>query len=77
MEPKEFNQLFKINTDGSWEPIILLKFEDVVMQPGTRYSKGSTVAGVDFSLFLNRSFATATLVENGNSIVVINGIYKQ
>lgn len=66
-----FYQIFKINPDGSIEPLRLVRIGGVQMGPGVRFGKGVSFGGIDLSQFIGRDFA----VEDQSGVYVITGIY--
>lgn len=72
MEEKiNFYKIFKVNVDGSIEPLRLVKIGGVQMSPGVRFGKGMLFSGIDLSQFIGRDF----LVEEISSVLLIKGIY--
>lgn len=71
--PQRFNffQIFKVNSDGSIEPIRVVRVGGVQMGPGVRLGRGVSFGGVDLSQFVGRDFK----VEEQNGILIIIGIY--
>ena len=66
-----FYQIFRVNTDGSIEPLRPIRIGGVQMGPGVRFGKGVSFSGVDLSLYVGRDF----LVEDSNGILVFKGIF--
>ena len=66
-----FYQIFRINTDGSIEPLRPVRIGGVQMGPGVKFGKGVSFSGVDLSLYAGRDF----LVEDRDNILVIKGIF--
>lgn len=66
-----FYQIFKINLDGSIEPIRLVRIGGVQMGPGVRFGKGVSFSGIDLSQFIGRDFE----VEDQSGVYVITGIF--
>lgn len=66
-----FYQLFKINTDGSIEPLHPIKIGGVQMGPGVRFGKGVSFSGIDLSQFIGRDFSA----EQQNGVFIIKGIF--
>jgi len=66
-----FYQIFKVNNDGSIEPLRSVRIGGVQMGPGVRLSKGVSFSGIDLSQFIGRDFA----VEEQTGILVIKGIF--
>lgn len=70
---KNFNQLFRINFDGSIEPLVRIRIGGIELGPGVRFGKGVLFAGVDFTLFIGKDFV---VVEDPGGINEIMGVYK-
>ncbi|MDO8637980.1 MAG: hypothetical protein Q7R43_00250 [Candidatus Daviesbacteria bacterium] len=66
-----FYQIFKINPDGSIEPLRLVRIGGVQMGPGVRFGKGVSFGGIDLSQFIGRDFE----VEDQSGVYVIKGIF--
>ncbi len=66
-----FYQIFKVNTDGSIEPLRPVRIGGVQMSLGVRFGKGVSFSGIDLSQFIGRDFA----VEDQAGISVIKGIF--
>lgn len=66
-----FYQIFKINLDGSIEPIRLVRIGGVQMSPGVRFGKGVSFSGIDLSQFIGRDFE----VDDQSGVYVIKGIF--
>ena len=66
-----FYKIFKVNVDGSIEPIKVVKIGGVQMGQGVRFGKGVSFSGVDLSQYAGRDF----LVEEQNGVTVIKGIF--
>lgn len=67
-----FYNIFKTNTDGSIEPLKVVRIGGVQMGPGVRFGRGVSFGGVDLALYIGRDFA----VEITDGIYVILGIYN-
>lgn len=66
-----FYQIFRINSDGSIEPLRILRIGGVQFGPGVRFGRGVSFGGVDLSQYVGRDFQ----VEEQNGILIIVGIY--
>lgn len=66
-----FYQIFKINSDGSIEPIRIVRIGGVQFGPGVRFGGGVSFGGIDLAQYVGRDFQ----VEEQNGILVIIGIY--
>lgn len=66
-----FYQIFRVNADGSIEPLRIIRIGGVQMGPGVKFGKGVSFGGIDLSLFIGRDFST----EDQQGILVIKGIY--
>jgi hypothetical protein len=66
-----FYQIFRINVDGSIEPIRIVRIGGVQFGPGVRFGSGVSFGGVDLSQYIGRDFQ----VEEQNGILIIVGIY--
>ena len=66
-----FYQLFKVNTDGSIEPLVVVKIGGVQFGPGVRFGKGVSFSGIDLTQYIGRDFQ----VENQAGVFVIKGIF--
>ena len=66
-----FYQIFRINIDGSIEPLRLVKIGGVQMGPGVRFGKGVSFSGIDLSQYVGRDFA----VEEQLGVLLIKGIF--
>lgn len=71
-ERKNFNQLFKINFDGSTEPIVRIRVGGITLGPGVRFNRGVLFAGIDFTLFIGKDFSVITR----DGVNEIRGVYK-
>lgn len=71
MERINFYQIFKVNTDGSIEPLRLIRIGGVQMGPGVRFGKGVAFSGIDLSQYIGRDFA----IEEQEGVFVIKGIF--
>jgi len=70
---KNFNQLFRINFDGSIEPSVRIRISGIGLGPGVRFSRGVLFAGVDFTLFVGRDFSVIEYPDGVNEII---GVYR-
>ena len=66
-----FYNIFKVNVDGSIEPLCFIRIGGVQMGPGVRFGKGVSFSGIDLSQFIGRDFATEKQAE----VLVIKGIF--
>ena len=66
-----FHQIFRINSDGSIEPIRIVRIGGVQFGPGVRFGRGVSFGGVDLSQYVGRDFN----VEEQNGILIIVGIF--
>jgi hypothetical protein len=71
MNRRNFFEIFKVNIDGSIEPLRLVKIGGVQMGPGVRFGKGVSFSGIDLSQYVGRDFS----VEEQNDVLVITGIF--
>lgn len=70
---KNFNQLFRINFDGSIEPIVRIRISGIELGPGVKFTKGVLFAGVDLTLFIGKDFV---VIEHSNGVNEIVGVYR-
>lgn len=66
-----FYQIFRVNADGSIEPLQPVRIGGVQMSPGVKFGKGVSFSGIDLSQFVGRDFA----VEEQAGVFVIKGIF--
>ncbi len=66
-----FYSIFKVNPDGSIEPIRPVRIGGAQLAPGVRLGGGVSFSGVDLSQQIGKNF----LVEETNGILVIIGIF--
>lgn len=66
-----FHSIFKMNTDGSIEPLRVVRIGGVQFAPGVRIGRGVAFGGVDLFQYVGRDFR----VEDQNGILIITGIY--
>ena len=72
MKKKEnFYSIFKINDDGSIEPIRIVRIGGVQMSPGVRFGRGVSFGGINLFDYIGRDFE----VEEENGLLIIRGIY--
>ena len=72
MEQKvNFYQIFKVNSDGSIEPLRSVRIGGVQMGPGVKFGKGVSFSGIDLTQFIGRDFA----IEEKERVLVIKGIF--
>ena len=67
-----FYSLFRLNPDGSIEPLRLIRMGGVQFGPGVRFGRGVMFSGVDLTQFIGRDFE----VEMQDNLVIIVGIYN-
>ena len=70
-ERLNFYQIFRINTDGSIEPLRVVRIGGVQFGPGVRFGGGVSFGGIDLAQYIGRDFE----VEDKNGISIITGIY--
>lgn len=70
-ERVNFYQIFRMNPDGSIEPLRVIRIGGVQFGQGVRFSKGVSFSGIDLSQYVGRDF----LVEDQVGVLVIKGIY--
>lgn len=68
---KNFYEIFKINPDGSIEPLRRIRIGGVEFGPGVRFSRGVAFSGIDLTLYIGRDFDAEEL----NGILILKGIY--
>lgn len=66
-----FYQIFKVNTDGSIEPLRMVRIGGIQMGPGVRFGGGVSFGGIDLFQYIGRDFQ----VEEQSGILIIVGIY--
>ena len=71
IERMNFYSIFRINPDGSIEPLHPIRISGVQMVPGVRFSKGVSFSGIDLSQFIGRDFA----IRKEDDILIIEGIF--
>ena len=72
-----FHQIFKLNSDGSIEPIRRIKIGGVEFGPGVRFTRGISFGGIDLSQYIGRDFEVQeeALASGLGVIWVITAIY--
>jgi len=71
MQRINFYQIFRVNVDGSIEPLRLVRIGGVQMGPGVKFGKGVSFSGIDLSQFVGRDFSA----EEQLGVLVIKGIF--
>lgn len=66
-----FWQIFRLNPDGSIEPLKQIRIGGVQFGPGVKFSKGVLFSGIDLTLYVGRDFD----VEDQSGVLVLKGIY--
>lgn len=66
-----FFQIFRINPDGTIEPIRVVRIGGVQVGPGVRFGRNIYFGGIDLSQYIGRDFQ----VEERDGILIIIGIY--
>jgi len=66
-----FYQIFRVNTDGSIEPLRPVRIGGVQMGPGVKFGRGVSFGGIDLFSFVGRNFR----VEEQNGLLIITGIF--
>jgi len=66
-----FYKIFRVNSDGSIEPIRIVRMGGVQLGPGVRFSKGVSFSGIDLTFYVGRDF----LVEEDGQVLIIKGIF--
>lgn len=66
-----FNAIFRINDDGSIEPIRPVRIGGVQMGPGVRFGRGVSFGNIDLFQYIGRDFQ----VEENGGVLIIVGIY--
>ena len=67
-----FFSLFKINTDGSIEPLRVIRIGGVQFGPGVRFGRGVLFGNIDLTQYIGRDFQ----IEEIGGITIIVGIYQ-
>lgn len=71
MQRLNFYQIFRIHSDGSIEPIRVVRIGGVQIGPGVRFGRGVSFGNLDLFQFVGRDFQ----VEEQNGVLIISGIY--
>ena len=71
MNRLNFYQIFRMNTDGSIEPLMPVRIGGVQMAPGVKFGRGVSFGGIDLFSYIGREFQ----VEHQNGILIITGIF--
>ncbi len=66
-----FYSIFRLNTDGSIEPIHPVRIGSAQLGPGVRFGPGVLFGNIDISKYIGRNFS----VEIINGVYVIVGIF--
>ena len=66
-----FYSVFKINNDGSVEPLRTVRIGGVQMTPGVRFNHGVYFGGLDLFQHLGKDLQ----VEDHDGMLVVTGIY--
>ena len=66
-----FWDVFKINSDGSLEPIRRISVGSVQLGPGVKFGKGVLLGGIDLTQYVGRDIE----VEDQSGIYNLKGIY--
>lgn len=66
-----FYNLFKVNADGSIEPLKVIRIGGVQFGPGVRFGQGVFFGNVELSQYIGRDFS----IEVQNGVVIILGIF--
>ena len=66
-----FYQIFRVNADGSIEPLRIVRMGGVQLSPGVRFGRGVSFSGIDLSKYVGRDL----LVEEQEGVFVIKGIF--
>jgi hypothetical protein len=66
-----FYQLFKANSDGSFEPLRAVRLGGAQLGPGVRFGQGVMFGGIDLTAYVGRDF----LVDNEEGVAVMKGIF--
>lgn len=66
-----FNAIFRLNNDGSIEPLRTVRIGGVQMNPGVKFGRGVSFGGIDLFTYIGRDFQ----VEEQNGILIITGIF--
>ena len=71
MNRTNFNLIFRMNDDGSIEPLLPVRIGGIQMGPGVKFGRGVLFGGIDLYNFIGRDFQTT----QEDSVLVINGVY--
>lgn len=71
MNRLNFYQIFRVNTDGSIEPLRSVRIGGVQMNPGVRFGRGVSFGGIDLFAYIGRDFQ----VEEQGGVLIILGIF--
>jgi hypothetical protein len=71
MDRINFNLLFRLNDEGSIEPLHNIRIGGVQMGPGVKVGRGVLFGGIDLFNFVGRDFQTRQ--ESG--VTIIDGVY--
>ncbi len=66
-----FYSIFRVNADGSIEPLKPVRIGGAQFGPGVLFGRGVSFAGIDFSQYIGRDFE----VEEQNGVSIIIGIF--
>lgn len=66
-----FNAIFRLNNDGSIEPLRTVRIGGVQMNPGVKFGRGVSFGGIDLFTYIGRDFQ----IEEQNGILIITGIF--
>jgi hypothetical protein len=66
-----FYQIFRVNTDGSIEPLRMVRIGGVQFGPGVRFGGGVSFGGINLSQYIGRDFQ----VEDKDGILIVTGIF--
>lgn len=66
-----FFQVFRLNQDGSIEPIRTVRIGGAQFGPGVRFGRGVSFGGIDLSQYLGRDLQA----EEQEGILIITGIF--
>ena len=71
MDRTSFNTIFRLNDDGSIEPLRPVRIGGVQMGPGVKLGRGVLLGGINLHDFIGRDFQT----NQDSGTLVINAIY--
>ena len=69
-----FNSIFKLNEDGSIEPLKPINIGGIQMNPGVRLHRGVSLGGVDLFDNMGRDFSVEESDSDG--VMTLVGIYE-